>query len=120
MSTRFTINSLQFAGALALAAFGIFAATPGCAVDATPPDAEEAEPIVAEDSSDMASESAEIGGPEAASTDKEPDDSGHLGKKCWATCTVQSYGGAVCPATTSGYGNTTFLGGCSKACNKAK
>lgn len=43
-----------------------------------------------------------------------------LGKKCWATCTVSNYGGGSCPATVVGYGNTTFLGGCNKACNKAE
>lgn len=42
-----------------------------------------------------------------------------LGKECKATCTVAAYG-AICPSTISGYGKTTFLGGCTKACNKAR
>lgn len=42
------------------------------------------------------------------------------GKKCWATCTVINVGAGSCPVTMGGYGNTTFLGGCNKACNKAK
>jgi hypothetical protein len=42
------------------------------------------------------------------------------GKQCWASCTVQNIGGGSCPSTISGYGNTTFLGGCDKACNKAQ
>ena len=41
------------------------------------------------------------------------------GKSCTATCTVQNYGTGTCPATVVGYGRTTFLGGCNKACNKA-
>jgi len=43
-----------------------------------------------------------------------------LGKECNATCTVASYGGSACPTTISGYGKTTFLGGCKKACSKAR
>lgn len=43
-----------------------------------------------------------------------------LGKSCSATCTVQKLDpNAWCPATVAGYGRTTFLGGCNKACDKA-
>lgn len=43
------------------------------------------------------------------------------GKVCYASCTVQQIDPAVtCPSTISGYGNTTFLGGCNKACDKAR
>jgi hypothetical protein len=43
------------------------------------------------------------------------------GKVCYASCTVQRVDPAVtCPSTISGYGNTTFLGGCNKACDKAR
>jgi len=44
-----------------------------------------------------------------------------MGKVCYAACTVQKIDpAAMCPATINGYGNTTFLGGCNKACSKAQ
>ena len=42
------------------------------------------------------------------------------GKTCRVVCTVQSNGSAVCPATVTGLHSTTFLGGCNKACDKAR
>lgn len=43
-----------------------------------------------------------------------------FGKTCTATCTVQKFDpNAYCPTSVVGYGRTTFLGGCNKACNKA-
>lgn len=67
---------------------------------------------------------AEEGTPPVGSAEEQPEPGdGQVqaqGKQCWATCTVQSISGASCPATISGYGNTTFLGGCNKACNKAQ
>ncbi|WP_143195641.1 hypothetical protein [Archangium sp. Cb G35] len=66
----------------------------------------------------------EEGTPPVGSTEEQPEPGdGQVqaqGKQCWANCTVQSIGGGSCPATISGYGNTTFLGGCNKACNKAQ
>lgn len=44
-----------------------------------------------------------------------------LGKQCYANCTVAKVdASAECPSTISGYGETTFLGGCKKACRKAR
>jgi hypothetical protein len=43
-----------------------------------------------------------------------------LGKECYVTCTVQNLGSGVCPPTVAGYGSTSFLGGCGKACRKAE
>jgi hypothetical protein len=43
-----------------------------------------------------------------------------LGQECNATCTVVNLGAEMCPETISGYGYTTFLGGCKKACKKAR
>jgi hypothetical protein len=61
--------------------------------------------------------------PETDSTEEEaPGDVQAQGKQCTATCTVvrNPIVAAWCPATVSGYGRTTFLGGCNKACNKAR
>ncbi|WP_437620341.1 hypothetical protein [Sorangium sp. So ce1151] len=43
-----------------------------------------------------------------------------LGKECNVSCTVQNLGSGVCPPTVAGYGSTSFLGGCGKACRKAE
>jgi hypothetical protein len=43
-----------------------------------------------------------------------------LGHECNATCTVVNLGADMCPETISGYGYTTFLGGCKKACKRAR
>ncbi len=43
-----------------------------------------------------------------------------LAKTCNVTCTVVALGSDPCPTTISGTGATTFLGGCTKACNKAR
>ncbi|WP_437567766.1 hypothetical protein [Sorangium sp. So ce542] len=43
-----------------------------------------------------------------------------LGKQCWADCTVVNVGAASCPSTIGGYGETKFLGGCKKACRRAR
>lgn len=67
------------------------------------------------------------GQPEVGNPETTPDEQGAgsgevvaLGKSCWATCTVQNVDPNVwCPSTISGYGSTSFLGGCTKACNKA-
>lgn len=49
-----------------------------------------------------------------------PTDPAGLGKRCYATCSVISVGTTSCPASMGGFGNTTFLGGCNKACRKAQ
>lgn len=49
-----------------------------------------------------------------------PTDPAGFGKRCYATCSVVSVGAASCPPDIGGYGNTTFLGGCNKACGKAQ
>ena len=43
-----------------------------------------------------------------------------FGKRCYAACSVVSVGAPSCPASIGGFGNTTFLGGCNKACRKAE
>lgn len=43
-----------------------------------------------------------------------------FGKRCYASCSVVSVGAASCPPNMGGFGNTTFLGGCNKACGKAQ
>jgi len=41
-------------------------------------------------------------------------------KTCTATCTVINLGTGFCPTTIGGTGTTTFLGGCTKACTRAR
>ncbi|KYF79884.1 hypothetical protein BE20_40995 [Sorangium cellulosum] len=43
-----------------------------------------------------------------------------LAKECEVTCTVQKLGPGECPPTVAGHGFTKFLGGCGKACEKAR
>ncbi len=43
-----------------------------------------------------------------------------FGKRCYATCSVVSVGAPSCPPNISGFGSTSFLGGCNKACRKAE
>jgi len=43
-----------------------------------------------------------------------------FGKRCYATCSVVSVGATSCPPNISGFGSTSFLGGCNKACRKAQ
>lgn len=43
-----------------------------------------------------------------------------FGKRCYATCSVVSVGAPSCPPNISGFGSTSFLGGCNKACRKAQ
>ena len=106
------IKMMMFAGLVVLAS--------GCVVE---PESDPVEEVpVAE------AEQAETGGADTscdASQDElaedAPEDQSFLpGKQCWATCTVTNLGSGVCPATIGGYGRTTFLGGCGKACNKAR
>lgn len=52
----------------------------------------------------------------SASTDPR----GLLGKKCYADCSVVNTGAPSCPSRINGFGETTFLGGCAKACRKAR
>lgn len=49
-----------------------------------------------------------------------PTDPHGLGKHCWVDCAVTNNGAMSCPARVTGYGETTFLGGCQKACRKAE
>ncbi len=56
----------------------------------------------------------------AASGENGGTDPAAFGKRCYATCSVVSVGAASCPANIGGFGNTTFLGGCNKACRKAE
>lgn len=48
------------------------------------------------------------------------DPHGLLGKKCYADCSVVNTGAPSCPSRINGFGETTFLGGCAKACRKAR
>lgn len=48
------------------------------------------------------------------------DPRGLLGKKCYADCNVVNTGAPSCPSRINGFGETTFLGGCAKACRKAR
>lgn len=43
-----------------------------------------------------------------------------FGKRCYASCSVVSVGTTTCLPNIGGYGYTTFLGGCNKACGKAQ
>jgi hypothetical protein len=43
-----------------------------------------------------------------------------FGKRCNASCSVVSVGAASCPTNIGGFGSTSFLGGCNKACRKAE
>lgn len=65
---------------------------------------------------------ATVEGVEAADAGRAGDDSdATLGKECTATCSVvQTAAGAFCPSSIGGFGSTTFLGGCDKACRKAR
>jgi hypothetical protein len=68
--------------------------------------------VGAEDSAERSSAAAQ----EARSED---DTNDILGKSCTAICTVINLSATSCPASIAGQGETTFLGGCGKACNKA-
>ena len=59
----------------------------------------------------------EPGAQEEAPTDGEVQ---AQGKRCNASCSVVSVGASSCPTFIGGTGNTTFLGGCDKACRKAE
>ena len=70
-----------------------------------------------------------LGPAPTAPTDDDPSGGGGgstdptaLGKQCWVDCAVvkSDPGGPVCPVRVTGYGKTTFLGGCGKACTHAE
>ncbi|WNG15393.1 hypothetical protein [Cystobacter fuscus] len=58
--------------------------------------------------------------PEQGQAEEEDGTVQQQGKTCTVTCTVQNYGTGTCPPTVTGTYSTTFLGGCNKACNKAR
>lgn len=41
-------------------------------------------------------------------------------RNCSTVCTVEGHPDLACPATIGGFGRTTFLGGCKKACGFAR
>ncbi|WP_437502480.1 hypothetical protein [Sorangium sp. So ce1099] len=80
-------------------------------------------------SRDESGEAEALAGDEAATEDSAVEDGATedvgsaqqaLGKECNVSCTVQNLGSGECPPTVAGYGSTSFLGGCGKACRKAE
>ncbi len=78
---------------------------------------------------DPATQQAALTTPAPAPTDDDtigggsgPTDPTALGKQCWVDCSVYKSdpAGPVCPGRVTGYGKTTFLGGCGKACTHAE
>ena len=69
-----------------------------------------------------------LGPAPTAPTDDDPSGGGGgstdptaLGKQCWVDCSVKQWDPMVsCPVRVNGYGKTTFLGGCGKACTHAE
>ncbi len=64
-------------------------------------------------------DSAETSSAAAQDARSEDDTNDILGKSCTAVCTVINLSATSCPTSIAGQGETTFLGGCGKACRKA-
>lgn len=101
----------------------LFLFASSCGTAATEPETDTRAAAVTQAAADTAQKGAQAAeqegvGPETGATGAT--DPAGLGKRCWADCTVQADPGAMCPSNVGGYGNTTFLGGCNKACNKAQ
>lgn len=91
----------------------------GCGTEE--PSSQEQMPATTTPGADSSQEPGAATEPGTGSSAEEDERIRQQGKVCYATCTVQTIDPAVvCPSTISGYGNTTFLGGCDKACRQAR
>lgn len=102
-----------------------FLALGGCGIEATEPapSGTNLGPSTTQSSSVSSLDEGGLGS--ASTTDPAPGTPGStdptaFGKRCNASCSVVNVGTGMCPATIGGYGSTSFLGGCNKACAKAQ
>lgn len=99
----------------------LFLFASSCGTPATEPETDTRAAAVTQAAADTAQKGAQAAEQEEGGTlGTGATDPAGLGKRCWADCTVQADPGSMCPSNVGGYGNTTFLGGCNKACNKAQ
>ncbi len=100
----------------------LFLSLSGCGVEPAPESAATSALTPVENSAAPSANtqavSSEEDGPISGGHD--PVDPQGLGKQCWVDCGVVNTGAASCPSRITGHGETTFLGGCGKACGKAE